>query len=108
MFNFIKKLFGFDQATMKEAGVQTEQAPYKVETPPVLDTPLPAEVPAVETATAIPEAVNNQITDAVTQSAPAKKERKPRAQKPVKEKAAKPKKPSAMTAKKPGRKPKSK
>jgi hypothetical protein len=35
MFGFLKKLFGFDKETMKEAGVQIEQAPYKAE-PPVL------------------------------------------------------------------------
>jgi hypothetical protein len=31
MFTFIKKLFGFDKETMKDAGVQIEQAPYKIE-----------------------------------------------------------------------------
>jgi hypothetical protein len=36
MFNFFKKLFGFDKETMKDANVQLEQqAPYKVE-PPVI------------------------------------------------------------------------
>ena len=35
MFGFFKKLLGFDQETMKEAGVQVEQAsaPYKVPEP---------------------------------------------------------------------------
>lgn len=62
MFGFLKKLFGFDQETMKEAGVQIEQAPYKVETPvqadkvaevnaqpvqkPVQEAPKAAEKPA--------------------------------------------------------------
>lgn len=32
MFGFIKKIFGFDKETLKDAGVQIEQkAPYKVE-----------------------------------------------------------------------------
>jgi hypothetical protein len=32
MFGFLKKLFGLDQETMKDAGVQIEQqVPYKVE-----------------------------------------------------------------------------
>ena len=104
MFNFIKKLFGFDKETMKEAGVQTEQAPYKVEAPVVdladiaiAQRPAPAVEPApvVEAAPAV-------------EPAPAKKPRKTRAEKPAAEKAAKPKKPAAMTAKKPGRKPKAK
>lgn len=36
MFGFLKKLFGGDAATNKEAGVQIEQVPYKVE-PPVAE-----------------------------------------------------------------------
>ena len=36
MFNFFKKLFGFDKETMKDANVQLEQqAPYKIEPPAV-------------------------------------------------------------------------
>lgn len=31
MFGFLKKLFGFDEKSYKDAGVQIEQAPYKVE-----------------------------------------------------------------------------
>jgi hypothetical protein len=41
MFGFLKKLFGFDQETMKEAGVQIEQVPYKVE-PPVVENKVEA------------------------------------------------------------------
>jgi hypothetical protein len=33
MFGFLKKLFGGDAETNKEAGVQIEQVPYKVEPP---------------------------------------------------------------------------
>jgi len=41
MFNFLKKLFGGDATTNKEAGVQIEQvsAPYKVPEPVVAATP---------------------------------------------------------------------
>jgi SepF-like predicted cell division protein (DUF552 family) len=35
MIGFFKKLFGRDADTNKEAGVQIEQVPYKVETPVV-------------------------------------------------------------------------
>ncbi len=37
MFKFLKNLLGFDKETMKEAGVQIEQAPYKVEPPVLVD-----------------------------------------------------------------------
>jgi hypothetical protein len=37
MFGFLKKLFGHDAATNKEAGVQIEQVPYKVEKPAMED-----------------------------------------------------------------------
>jgi len=33
MFAFLKKLFGLDKETMKQAGVQIEQVPYKIEEP---------------------------------------------------------------------------
>lgn len=51
MFEFLKKLFGFDKETMKDARVQIEQAPYKVEPPivqeevkPFNEEPPPAPV----------------------------------------------------------------
>lgn len=103
MFTFIKKLFGFDQETMKAAGVQTEQAPYKVEQPipaqDVVPQPIIAEGSgivdiAIAQQTA-PTPVNPQITDAVTQ-APAKKPRAPKAQ--AAKKAAPVKKAAAMKA----------
>lgn len=81
MFTFIKKLFGFDQPTMKEAGVQIEQAPYKVPEPvAVTPTPLvvePIPVSTVETVVVIPEAVVpaavvEQTRAAVKPKAPAK------------------------------------
>ena len=37
MFGFLKKLFGGDTETNKEAGIQIEQVPYKVE-PPVAES----------------------------------------------------------------------
>jgi hypothetical protein len=37
MFKFLKSLFGGDPAVNKEAGVQIEQVPYKVEPPVVKD-----------------------------------------------------------------------
>jgi hypothetical protein len=53
MFTFLKKLFGVDDKTMAEAGVQIEQVPYKVETPVVeavpaakVDAPAPTPTPA--------------------------------------------------------------
>lgn len=106
MFTFIKKLFGFDQATMKDAGVQVEQAPYKVEAAPVAES---TPIIVVET----PAPVNPQITDAVTQ-APAKKPRKPRAPKapvaenPAVKKAAPVKKAAAIKAAPKARTPRSK
>jgi hypothetical protein len=55
MFGFLKKIFGFDQETMKEAGVQIEQAPYKTE--PAVIPPGGAEAVVVTNKT---EAVNRQ------------------------------------------------
>jgi len=37
MFGFLKKLFVGNAETKKEAGVQLEQVPYKVETPVLVD-----------------------------------------------------------------------
>ncbi len=107
MFTFIKKLFGFDQPTMKEAGVQIEQAPYKVPEPV---TPPPSPVVAVsDTVVIAPEAIApNLVADTIVTSptpvaAMTAKPKKPRA--PAKTKtAAKPK--PAAAAKKP-RKPRS-
>jgi hypothetical protein len=111
MLSFIKKLLGFP--TPEEINAAKADAPYKVEPPavnnktgdvvvmpePAKTTPIPLVVD-----TALPLAVNDQITDAVTQEAPAKKPRKPRAPKTekvvkvkaTKEKAAKAKKPAAI------------
>ena len=49
MIGFFKKLFGGDSTTNKEAGVQIEQVPYKVDAP-VVET---AKVAVVEVA--VPE-----------------------------------------------------
>jgi len=113
MFTFIKKLFGFDQTTMQEAGVKIEQAPYKVEAPvanlaDVAVAQQPVNTQCSDSVTqpdgneckAFPTAVNDQITDAVTQ-APAKKPRKPRtpkAEKAAVKKAAPVKKAAAIKA----------
>jgi len=89
MFTFIKKLFGFDQETIKAAGVQIEQAPYKVPEP-VAPIPLvPEAVPMVAVEKPAP----------VVEAAPAKPARKPRAPKaPVAEKATPVKKAAAIKA----------
>ncbi len=93
MLGFLKKIFGLPT---NEEVAAAKAAPYKVE-PPVVNTKtgdvvdVPAVAPVVEAP--IVAAVNDQITDAVTQAEPAKKTRKPRApkaEKPAKEKAAKP------------------
>lgn len=88
---------------------KTGEAPYKVETPTFVHGGEPIATVVVEGAgvvepvAAVPTAVNDQITDSVTQAAPAKKPRKPRTPKaatpaPAKEKAAKPKKAAAIKA----------
>jgi SepF-like predicted cell division protein (DUF552 family) len=56
MIGFFKKLFGRDADTNKEAGVQIEQVPYKVETPvvePVKVTVAEVAVPEVKSAPAV-------------------------------------------------------
>jgi hypothetical protein len=83
MLGFLKKLFGGDAATNKEAGVQVEQVPYKVEVP---------------VATKV-EAVNAQPV--VKEAAPVAK---PSAKKPAPKKPA----PKQGGPKKGGRKPKAK
>jgi hypothetical protein len=88
MFGFLKKLLGLDKETMKEAGVQIEQVPYKTE-PLVLEEKVAA--------------VNAQPIEKPVQEAPAKK--------PVKKPATKKAAPKKEPAKKPatrGRKPKAK
>lgn len=75
MLGFLKKLFGFDKETMKEAGVQIEQVPYKVE-PPVLEDKVavvnsqPIEKPVQEA----PKAAEKPAKKPATKKAPAKKE----------------------------------
>jgi hypothetical protein len=88
MLGFLKKLFGGDAATNKEAGIQVEQVPYKVEVP---------------VATKV-EAVNAQPV--VKEAAPVAK---PAAKKTAPKKPA-PKKPAPKQGgpKKGGRKPKAK
>ena len=56
MFGFIKKLFGGDTQTNKEAGVQVEQAPYKVETPVVENKVAAVNAKPIETAKPAPGA----------------------------------------------------
>jgi hypothetical protein len=111
MLSFIKKIFGLPtDAEVKAA----QEAPYKLEMPvvnqksgDVVDTVV-AKVDPVAVALDLEGvklgAVNDQITDSVTQVAPAKKTRKPRAkttEKVVKEKTPKVKKEKAAKAKKP-------
>jgi hypothetical protein len=80
MFTFIKKLFGFDQPTMKEAGVQIEQAPYKVPEP-VAVTPIPLAVEVVPVVESLATPVVSE-----TKVEPVQKTRRPRAPKVVAEK----------------------
>ena len=99
MFTFIKQLFGFDKPTMKEAGVQLEQAPYKVPEP-AATTPIPL---AVEVAPVAAPAVIEKPVVAETPAEPVKKARKPRTpktvvEKPVVKKAAPVKKAAAIKA----------
>ncbi len=96
MFTFIKQLFGFDKPTMKDAGVQLEQAPYKVPEP-AATTPVPL---VVETAPVV-EPVTAPVAE--IKEEPVKKARKPRAPKavvetPVVKKAAPVKKAAAIKA----------
>jgi len=113
MFNFIKKLLGYPTEAEKAAAKAQAEAPYKIEAPvaeapkvfvdghgdvrEVVPTPAPAPEVKAETA----PAVNDQITDAVTQTKPAAMtaKKKPANKKPAGEKKA--------ASKKPGRKPKS-
>jgi hypothetical protein len=102
MFTFIKQLFGFDKPTMKDAGVQLEQAPYKVPEPAAA-TPIPlvVETTLVTEALAVTSMVQQPATETTT--APTKKPRKPRApkavvEKPAVKKAAPVKKAAAMKA----------
>jgi hypothetical protein len=89
MFGFLKKLFGGDPETNKEAGVQIEQVPYKTEPPVLVDKVA---------------AVNAQPVEKPVQEAPAKKP----AKKPATKKAAPKKEPAKKPAGKGGRKPKAK
>jgi|688.fasta_scaffold184456_2 hypothetical protein len=101
MLGFLKKIFGMPT----EAEVAAAKAvPYKVE-PPVVNNKTGDVVVMPEQVASSPSAVNDQITDAVTQEAPAKKPRKPRTPKAetavkvktTKEKTAKAKKPAAIS-----------
>lgn len=109
MLGFLKKIFGFPT----EAEISAAKAPYKIESPMINNKTgeivEPAVIPTEPKLNAV--VVNDQITDAVTQTVePAKKPRKPRTpkaekpvkEKPVKEKAAKEKaaKPVKAAAKK--------
>jgi hypothetical protein len=88
MFGFLKKLFGGDPETNKEAGVQIEQVPYKTEPPVLVDKVA---------------AVNAQPIEKTVQEAPAAKP----AKKPATKKAAPKKEPAKKPATR-GRKPKAK
>ena len=101
MFTFIKQLFGFDKPTMKEAGVQLEQAPDKVPEP-ASATPIPV---VVEVAPVAAPVVIEKPVVAETPAEPVKKARKPRTpkvvapvEKPAVKKAAPVKKAAAIKA----------
>lgn len=84
MLGFLKKIFGFP--------TQEEVSAAKAESLVVNNKT--GEIVQMPVVTAEPAVVNNQITDAVTQSQPvekkARKPRAPKAEKVVKEKVAKP------------------
>ena len=83
MLGLLKKLFGGKPAE------QTAEAPYKIETAPVVEA---APAPAVEAVVVVPEAV---VPAAVVEQAPANKPA-PKKQQPAKKPAApKPAKPRA-------------
>jgi hypothetical protein len=86
MFTFIKQLFGFDKPTMKDAGVQLEQAPYKVPEP-IAPTHMVFDVAPVAESLAAP-VVFEKPAVVETPAEPVKKARKPRAPKAVAEKPA--------------------
>ena len=76
MFKFLKSLFGGDPAVNKEAGVQIEQVPYKVEPPVVEDrvtavNAQPIEKPAA--AKSKPAAITAEKKPASEKKAAAKK-----------------------------------
>ena len=77
MFTFIKQLFGFDKPTMKDAGVQLEQAPYKVPEP-AATTPIPLAVEVAPVAESLAVISIVQQPTAETTTTPAKKPRRPR------------------------------
>jgi hypothetical protein len=104
MFTFIKKLFGFDQETMKAAGVQTEQAPYKVEQPipahDVVPQPVIVEGAGIVETVAVPQ-TTNVVTEKPAPTKPARKPRAPKAapaEQTAVKKAAPVKKAAAMKA----------
>jgi hypothetical protein len=82
MIGFLKKLFGGDATTNKEAGVQIEQAPYKVPEPaattpvPLVTEPVVAAKTAPKQPTAVKSAPKKQGTKPATGSKP--RSRKPK------------------------------
>jgi len=76
MIGFFKKLFGGDSTTNKEAGVQIEQVPYKVETP-VVET-VKAAVPEVKSVPAVITAPKKKGAPKKQGGAKPKTARKPR------------------------------
>ena len=107
MLGFLKKLFGFDKETMKDAGVQIEQqAPYKVEPP----APEPEVVPKAEviaTPVKTAPAIEAEKPAAMTAKKKPRGPKKPQGLKPS-TKPATPKPAAKPAAPKRGRKPKAK
>ena len=77
MFNFIKRLLGYPTEAEKAAAKAEAAAPYKVEAPIVESKPVNPQCsdsvtqPDGNECKSFPAAVNDQITDAVTQAKPA-------------------------------------
>ena len=78
MIGFFKKLFGGDSTTNKEAGVQIEQVPYKVDAPVVETAKVEVAVPEVKVAPAVITAPKKKGAPKKQGGAKPKTARKPR------------------------------
>jgi hypothetical protein len=90
MFKFLKSLFGGDKELNKEAGVQIEQVPYKVEPPVVEDKVAVANAQPIEKSAPKAESKPAVITAEKKPAAKKAAARKPAAKKaPAKKKSTK-------------------
>ncbi len=75
MFKFLKSLFGGDPEVNKQAGVQIEQVPYKVDPPVVVDKVEAVNAQPIKKAekTAATKPAAKKTSRPATRRAPAKK-----------------------------------